>query len=751
MDLSELSDVGPYAGEELRSLFRELTLRVRSQIESGEEPSKLYATIANLVSGLPGVESCSLYLPSESKDSVGKSSLVGQAGQEVVPEAMESAAEKAARLVVHGDNRSRQSASTVNYHYTDIICLGAPIGSIGITSAVRPIQQVEECLTELAYYASVAFERQRLSSRLRNYLDRLEVLNDLNQLIASNIGLARTMKNLAKEVAFRFATDCAMTFILNESGEQLEIRGTYGCAPDAIPKTLELRDTILGRALRLGGIFSIPDLNAQAASGLHWLSALGVVSLHCCSLEAKGETSGVIILGFRRPMFLSESDNAMFEEFARGAGVAVANAKSQERLTSYTERLEELVQQRTADLAIQSARAEEASKAKSRFVANISHELRTPLTAIVGYSSVLADGVFGAVNDKQKDALTAITRSSEHLKELIDDVLNISRIESGKEDPKPGKLELIPLIQQIHKLMLQTAVGKGVKLLPLELSESLKDVKLWVDARHVRQILINLMSNAVKYTESGGTVQIHAEILADKAQVSVIDSGVGIPQGQAEKLFERFNRGDDSYSRTQVGTGIGLSLTKHLIEINGGKIGVESAVGKGSRFWILIPLADATSAVVDEAVANIETEDETAKLLSGLNVLIVDDNMMTTQFLGTVIQRAGGTSHIAQSVAEARKILAEQSIDAALVDLAMPIESGLDLIKHVRQNLAEPQASMPLIVVSACVFDSDQEQALNHGASFFIAKPFRPREVVKTIRHFTTASALNSTGSFRLK
>jgi signal transduction histidine kinase/CheY-like chemotaxis protein len=737
----------PLADESIS--LNELRRRLRQIVEAGDEPGRVFSLITEMATQLPGIDSAVIYLPEDVKDGPFQSAAVARFGPVDIPEPGQSTTEKELRYAVHGDKRAYQQDRQSSFQYTDVICLGAPIGCLGVSAPNGISPGALDLFSDFATSIGIVFERQRLTKRLRHYVDRLEVLNELNQLIASGVNLKRISKSLARELAFRFGAECSFALVLNETGEELEVKGSYGCAPDVYPSKLSLQDTMVGRVLRLGGIMSVPDLTTQHNHGLEFLSDLWINCIHCCSLEIKGETLGALILGFRQPMYFSERENAMFEEFSQGAAVAIANACSQERLTAYAEQLEELVQQRTADLAIQNNRAEEANKAKSRFVANMSHEFRTPLTAIIGYASVLADGIFGEVNDKQQEALRSITRSSEHLKELIDDILNISRIESGKEDPEPSKLDLVPLLKQIHKLMLQTAIGKNITLNTLNFPEEVENAKLWMDPRHIRQVLINLMSNAIKYTENGGTVALEAELIGDKAKISVIDSGIGITPPDQKKLFDRYERADNSYAREQVGTGIGLSLTKHLVDINGGKIGLDSVVGEGSTFWVLAPLAD-TSAIAEDAEAS-EEENPAEIRLNGLNILIVDDNAMTCEMLGTIISRSGGNSHLAESVAEAKKLSKEIDFDAALVDLAMPGESGLVLIDHFRNDCGEPYCSMPLIVVSACVYQSDRDQALNHGASFFIAKPFRPNEVLRTVRHLTTSSAINNnSGSFKV-
>lgn len=692
----------------------------------GKNSEQIFSAIISFASSLSGVEGAALYLPLGKEDTPQQLSLIAKSDSCEIPQ---------------------NKLSGAPFHYFDIISSDKTVGHLGVKAPEGLGSLIADELNFLAHFVRIVYEHQRRERIIKLHENRLEVLNQCNQLIASNMELEKITRTLSRELAFRFSADIALTLLLSENGEGLEVKGTFGCAPDVITKRIPLQNTFIGRSLRMGGMVSIPDLGARDDVGLDFLSGLAISSLQCCSIEVRGEILGMIIIGFQHPTLFDEHDALMFEEFARAVAVAIANAQYQARLTAYTERLEELVRQRTQDLERQTQRAEEANRAKSRFVANMSHELRTPLTAIIGYSSVLADGVFGSVNEKQKDALYSITRSSDHLKELIDEVLNLARIEAGKEDPEPSKIELYPLLLQVHKLMLQTAVGKGVKIAPLSIQDKDKVAKLWIDPRHVRQILLNLMSNGVKYTPQGGTVWLEIEIIGDKVKISVRDTGVGISPEKLEKLFERFERGDDQYSLAQTGTGIGLSLTKHLTEINGGRIGVTSELGVGSTFWVLIPQADASS--LAEPIPETMNEDSsTFSRLDGLNILVVDDNEMAREVLETILTRVGGRAYPVATVAQAKLTAEGVPLDAALIDLAIPGESGLQLIEYFRKYCKPPLSTMPLIVVSACVFETDRQRAMAEGASFFIAKPFRPVEIIETIRDLTTSSVLNTMASF---
>ncbi len=709
--------------------------KVIRMIENGDEARRIFATIVECCGNTPGVQACALFLASEKSNN--EQEVIATHGNFVPEENSDTRDRHMAHLAIQSSTSKLHKSVSGKFNYFDIICLGTAMGSIVVIAADGLDEDNSKKINELAFLAGMIFERNRLSGTLQHFLDRVQILNELNQLIASNVGLERIVKSLARESAFRFAADVAVAFLYNEERSALEPKGGYGCSPSMIPKKIDLSKGILSQVMQLGGHLSVINLDTHSNHGLNFLDELGVKSIDACCLEVRGVPLGAILIGYKREHVLLKNDLTKFEEFCQGAAVAIMNARNQEQVTAYTEKLEDLVNQRTSDLAIQTARAEEANYAKSQFLANMSHELRTPLTAIVGYSSVLADGIFGPLNEKQVDAMGAITRSSEHLKNLIDDVLNLARIESGKEDPEPTRVGVKDLLNQAYKLMFQTAMGKSIKIEQIKLSDSVIDASIYCDGKHIHQIIINLMSNAVKYTPKGGRVEIEADIIVDKVKIKIIDNGVGIPPHKMAKLFERFERGEDTYSKNQEGTGIGLNLTRRLVEINGGKIGVESDVGKGSTFWILMPLAteDSNSITKTEVV-------ETKSRLDGLTALIVDDSVDTCQVLSHVLMSVGATVRTAHSVSEGIKELEQGIPDLILTDLAMPGESGISLIKHVR-NAAANINDVPIIVLSACAFETDKNNAIDAGASLFLAKPFKPNEVINNARQLTLNRAMS--------
>lgn len=698
-------------------------------IEYGEDAESVYQAITHFAASHDEITGAAIFLPSEKLN--GRQSLICHGGdlKEII--SLENYELERNTQVLAGDfaNKIFKSQLKSGAQFYHILQLGSNLGALTVTAPLGVSLELEDTLLHLAFYTGVVYEHQRLSGTVTHFLERLQVLNELNQMIVSNAGLQRIVKSISRESAFRFAADVSLTFIFDEEGTNLESQGGYGCAPQLIPRTIELGGGgIMDQVLRSGGHLSIPNLANTRSSGLEFLRKIGIKAIDACCLEVREDPIGVIVIGYRRETIINKTVLSRFEEFSRAAGVAIANARAQERLRAYTERLEELVESRTADLAVQTARAEEANQAKSQFLANMSHELRTPLTAIVGYSSVLADGIFGPLNTKQHDALTAVTRSSEHLKNLIDDVLSLARIESGKEEPEPSFVPLGELLRQASKLMAQTALDKGVHLEQINIEEEILAHSLFCDQKHVHQILINLMSNAVKYTPKGGSVWLNAQIVGDKAKIMVSDSGVGIPPDKLKTLFQRFERGSDSYSRSQQGTGIGLNLTKKLVELNGGHISVESQPGSGSTFWVLMPLATGAAVILPQPAQNLPPVK-----LNGANILVVDDNADTREVLSIVLNRAGAKVQLATSSGEAKHILHGRGIDIILTDLAMPGESGLVLIQHIRESY-ESYRSIPILVLTACAFESDREASLKAGATLFMAKPFKPNEVVMNLK-----------------
>jgi signal transduction histidine kinase len=246
-------------------------------------------------------------------------------------------------------------------------------------------------------------------------------------------------------------------------------------------------------------------------------------------------------------------------------------------------------------IAANNLRLEAASRSKSDFLANMSHELRTPLNSVIGFSEVLEDEIFGPINEKQHEYVTNILTSGKHLLSLINDILDLSKVESGKMGLDLTEFPLQEAVESSFVMLKEKALKDGITLSTNLSPEA--DVNIVADKRKLKQILFNLISNAVKFTPTGGTVGVHAIRYYDFIQITVADSGMGIKGEDILKLFQPFIQLEPVYTKEFEGTGLGLALSRQLVELHGGRIWVESHVGTGSRFSFTIPLSQATITV----------------------------------------------------------------------------------------------------------------------------------------------------------
>ncbi|MCS7215788.1 MAG: ATP-binding protein [Thermodesulfovibrio sp.] len=262
--------------------------------------------------------------------------------------------------------------------------------------------------------------------------------------------------------------------------------------------------------------------------------------------------------------------------------------ESARRLRELYENLEQKVKERTAELQMAKLQAEAASRAKSEFLANMSHELRTPLNSIIGFTEVLQDQLFGPLNEKQLDYLKDVHDSAKHLLNLINDILDLSKIEEGRMELEISEFRVSDVVNTAVIMFKEKALKHGIKL-EAEVQED-ADITVMGDERKIKQVLFNLVSNAVKFTPDGGSVKVTARRNEDMIEIMIEDTGIGIKKEDLERLFQPFSQLETTYTKKYEGTGLGLALSKRLIELHGGKIWCESEYGKGSKFIFSFPV-----------------------------------------------------------------------------------------------------------------------------------------------------------------
>jgi signal transduction histidine kinase/ActR/RegA family two-component response regulator len=365
--------------------------------------------------------------------------------------------------------------------------------------------------------------------------------------------------------------------------------------------------------------------------------------------------------------------------------------------------------------------AEEANRTKDDFLATVSHELRTPMASIVGWSSLLAEGDLPP--EEVRMAVEAIHRSSRVQAELIDDLLDLSRISSGKLDVNPIAVDLGELVRTAVHSIQHTAAEKG---LPVEVESPPEKILVWGDPKRLSQIFLNLLSNAVKFTDEG-FVRVRLAPSEEKVLVEIEDTGIGLDPDFVPHLFQRFKQADATSGRIHGGLGIGLSIVRHLVELHGGRVEAQSeGLGKGSIFRVTLPRIDGELEASDEILSPRGS-------IAGIRVLVVEDELAMREFLSTVIRHASAHVIQAAAVSEAMHQLEESEIDLIISDIAMPGEDGCSMMERIRKLPDRRISSLPAIAITAYGRTWEKEKILASGFDTVMQKPVEASRLIACI------------------
>ena len=573
---------------------------------------------------------------------------------------------------------------------------------------------------------SLLFESEQHSHRIT------KSLREANLALTHDLKLEAVLDNLLEYLKQLVPYDSANTMLFeNETTLVLRsVRGYQDFTDASVTRAIKFDvNTHPSFAKILQQRKSIIIPNTYAFPG--WDRAPGtehVVSWMGIPLIAGGKLIGLYSVDKTTADFFTEEHRQLAEALAGQAATAIQNALLVKEVQQYTNELEQRVDERTAELI-------HASRAKDEFLANMSHELRTPLNGILGFSETLLEGIRGPLSEKQTQAVEIIQSSGQHLLGLINDILDVSKIESGMFELQPETLVVNDICRSSLNFIKQLANKKSIRVdyVPHPAVST-----LFADPKRLKQILVNLLNNAVKFTPEKGSIilDVQADASAGVMRFSITDTGIGIAPENQKKLFKPFIQVDSSLSRQYEGTGLGLSLVKKLVEMQGGSVDLKSEIGNGSCFTFTLPWQPTAE---DSEKHGSERTESSERPAAGpapaqrKRILLADDNEANIVMVRDYLESRNYQVHIAYNGSEAIKEAGKFLPDIILMDIQMPHMNGFEATSRLR---ADPRfATVPIIAFTAFAMSGDRERCLEAGMNDYLSKPVKLRELSQMIEN----------------
>jgi signal transduction histidine kinase/CheY-like chemotaxis protein len=442
----------------------------------------------------------------------------------------------------------------------------------------------------------------------------------------------------------------------------------------------------------------------------------------------------VISIESEQPDAFSEADEQLLVTLANQAANAFENARLYKEIRHHSKELEQRVRERTADLSRVNADLAQAVRVKDEFLASMSHELRTPLTGILGLSEALQLKVYGELSEKQGKTLKTIEESGRHLLDLINDILDLSKIEAGKLELQFAPCSLADICQASLQLIRGMAQKKNQRV---HYTPTAEPIIIHVDARRLKQLLVNLLSNAIKFTPQNGELGLEVKTSESgrKFELTVWDKGIGIDSGNLQNIFKPFVQLDSGLAREYSGTGLGLALVKRLTELHNGGIEVESRVGGGSRFTVVLPRSPENTvpipSIARRATGGLVPPPDPSKTPL---VMFADDNELVLQMVADFLEAMQYRVIKVHSGTELIEQASKLHPDIMLVDIQMPGIGGLETIRRIRSHPDPLVVGTPVIAVTALAMPADRERCLDAGANDYMSKPLKLKALAVAIQ-----------------
>jgi PAS domain S-box-containing protein len=579
--------------------------------------------------------------------------------------------------------------------------------------------------------------RKLTEQTLREQTEALKTLNELGQLISAELDIHRIVQGVTDAATELTGARFGSFFynVLNEAGESYMLYTLSGVSREAFAHFPMPRNTdIFNPTFKGEGVLRLPDVKKDPRYGKNSPyygmpeGHLPVTSyLAVPVISRSGEVLGGLFFGHPDVGIFTERHEWLVAGLAAQAAIAMDNARlydaarraraEAERVASENERLYR--------------EAQESSRLKDEFLATISHELRTPLTAILGWAHMLRSGQI--VGDGVSKALETIERSARAQGQLIDDLLDVSRIITGKLRIDVRPIDPNSFIEAAIEAVRPAAEARGVRV------QKIMDtgvVSVAGDPVRLQQVVWNLLSNAIKFTPRDGRVQIKLERVNSHIEIAVSDTGSGISEEFLPHVFDRFRQADQRTTRQHGGMGLGLAIVRHLVELHGGTVRAESeGLGLGSTFTVLLPvapvyIAESGGERIHPAARDTLPAYECAERLDGLRILVVDDEPDTRELLKAGLSQCGAEVSAASSASEAMKAIEAARPDLLISDIGMPDVDGYELIRYIRGLPVDKGGRVPAIALTAYARTEDRLQALRAGYQMHVPKPVELAELV---------------------
>ncbi len=616
---------------------------------------------------------------------------------------------------------------------------------VEISLTVSPVRDRSGKVVGAAKIAHDITARKRAERALAEEAHALETLNRIGKAVAAQIELERIVQ-IVTDAATELSGAAFGAFFYNVvkgSEESYRLYSLSGASRDEFAQfpmpraTKVFAPTFHGEGIvRCGDIHNDPR---YGTSGPYFGMPPGHLPVRSYLavpvISHNGEVVGGLFLGHPQPDIFTERAERLVAGIAAQAAIAIDNARLFQTLrdreaqlqTAGTEREQILESERAAR-----SEAERLGHMKDEFLATLSHELRTPLNAIQGWAALLRQRE--ATREDLERGLETIERNVRAQGQIINDLLDMSRIISGKIHLEVQPLQLHEVIQSAIDTVRQSAAAKAIRILPL-LDSGIGVVR--GDPNRLQQVLWNLLSNAVKFTPQGGRIQVVLERVNSHVEIVVEDSGVGIRAEFLPYVFDRFRQADPTTSRRFGGLGLGLSIVKNLVELHGGSVRVKSpGENQGSTFVVALPISHVREDREPPHRPMVSTDPlESIELprLEGISVLIVDDEPDGRALMARILEGRGARPTCANNAAEALGYLREKRFDILLSDIGMPVIDGYELISRVRALDSSRSAPIPAIAVTAYARTEDRQRSLLAGYQMHLAKPVEARELVAGI------------------